>query len=82
VNLSLNTATVRKQCTLEAQLQRAGTKRLLAHHICDRLVPTRDLFTDRGMMGDGVIDLARIRGWWKRDAGEVLRICKERVIAC
>jgi sugar phosphate isomerase/epimerase len=47
---------------LEAQLKRAG-KRILAYHICDWLVPTRDLFNDRGMMGDGVIDLPKIRGW-------------------
>jgi sugar phosphate isomerase/epimerase len=26
-------------------------------------VPTRDLLNDRGMMGDGVIDLPRIRSW-------------------
>jgi sugar phosphate isomerase/epimerase len=48
---------------LEAQIKRAGKKRLLAYHICDWLVPTRDLLNDRGMMGDGVIDLPRIRGW-------------------
>jgi sugar phosphate isomerase/epimerase len=47
---------------LEAQIRRAG-KRVLAYHICDWLVPTRDLLNDRGMMGDGVIDLPRIRGW-------------------
>ncbi len=47
---------------LEAQTARAG-KRILAYHICDWLVPTRDLLTDRGMMGDGVIDLKRIHGW-------------------
>jgi sugar phosphate isomerase/epimerase len=35
--------------------------RIYAHHICDWLVPTRDLLNDRGMMGDGVIDLAGIR---------------------
>jgi sugar phosphate isomerase/epimerase len=46
---------------LEAQIARAG-ERLLAYHICDWLVPTRDLLLDRGMMGDGVIDLPRIRG--------------------
>jgi len=45
---------------LEAALQRAG-RRILAHHICDWLVPTRDLLLDRGMMGDGVIDLAWLR---------------------
>ncbi len=47
---------------LEAQLRRAG-KRVLAYHICDWLVPTRDLLNDRGMMGDGVIDLALTRSW-------------------
>lgn len=47
---------------LEGQLQRAGG-RILAYHICDWLVPTRDLLNDRGMMGDGVIDLPKIRGW-------------------
>jgi sugar phosphate isomerase/epimerase len=48
---------------LEAQIRRAGRKRLLAYHICDWRVPTRDTLNDRGMMGDGVIDLPRIRGW-------------------
>jgi len=48
---------------LEAQIRRAGRKRLLAYHICDWLVPTRDLLNDRGMMGDGVIDLPLIRSW-------------------
>ncbi len=48
---------------LQAQIRRAGKKRLLAYHICDWLVPTTDLLLDRGMMGDGVIDLKRIRGW-------------------
>jgi len=48
---------------LEAQIARAGKKRIFAYHICDWLVPTRDLLTDRGMMGDGVIDLPKIRSW-------------------
>ena len=43
------------------QITRAGKKRLLAFHICDWLVPTADLLLDRGMMGDGVIDIAGIR---------------------
>jgi len=47
---------------LDAQIARAGRGgRLFAYHICDWLVPTRDLLNDRGMMGDGVIDLPRIR---------------------
>ncbi len=53
---------------LEAQIRRAGRDRLLAFHVCDWLVPTRDLLNDRGMMGDGVIDLPRMRGWIE-DAG-------------
>jgi len=48
---------------LQAQIARAGTQRLLAFHVCDWLVPTRDLLNDRGMMGDGVIDIPRVRGW-------------------
>jgi sugar phosphate isomerase/epimerase len=87
---------------LQQQIKRAGKKRILAYHICDWLVPTRDLLNDRGMMGDGVIDLPLIRSWvegagyagfqeveifseldwWKRDADEVLRTCKERVLKC
>jgi sugar phosphate isomerase/epimerase len=47
---------------LAAQIARAGNEgRVLAYHICDWLVPTRDLLTDRGMMGDGVIDLPGLR---------------------
>ncbi len=48
---------------LEAEIGRAGAQRLLGFHLCDWLVPTTDLLLDRGMMGDGVIDLPRIRGW-------------------
>jgi sugar phosphate isomerase/epimerase len=45
-----------------AQIARAGREnRVFAYHICDWLVPTRDLLTDRGMMGDGVIDLSGLR---------------------
>jgi sugar phosphate isomerase/epimerase len=47
---------------LEAQIARAGD-RILGFHVCDWLVPTVDLVWDRGMMGDGVIDIPRIRGW-------------------
>ena len=47
---------------LEGQIARAGKSRLLAWHVCDWLTPTRDLLNDRGMMGDGVIELQKIRG--------------------
>jgi sugar phosphate isomerase/epimerase len=53
---------------LPAQIARAGRDRLLAYHVCDWLVPTTDLLEDRGMMGDGIIDLRRVRGWME-DAG-------------
>lgn len=46
---------------LYAGIARAGAKRLLAYHVCDWLVPTTDMLNDRGMMGDGVIELGRIR---------------------
>lgn len=48
---------------LQQQIARAGRARLLAYHVCDWLLPTRDLLNDRGMMGDGVVELKKIRGW-------------------
>ncbi|MDX6750751.1 sugar phosphate isomerase/epimerase family protein [Geminicoccaceae bacterium 1502E] len=48
---------------IEAEIARAGAAgRLLAFHACDWLVPTRDMLLDRGMMGDGVADIRRLRG--------------------
>jgi sugar phosphate isomerase/epimerase len=35
---------------------------IAAYHVCDWLVPTTDLFAGRGLMGDGIIDLPRLRG--------------------
>ena len=47
---------------LYSDIQRAGSsKRLLAFHVCDWLVPTRDILMDRGMMGDGVVNIPEIR---------------------
>lgn len=46
---------------LHQQIHRAGADRLLAYHVCDWLAPTRDLLNDRGMMGDGVVELKTIR---------------------
>lgn len=49
---------------LRVEIERAGAHdRLYAYHICDWLVPTADLLNDRGMMGDGVIDLRLVRSW-------------------
>lgn len=46
---------------LEKQIARAGRDgRIFACHVCDWLRETRDPLLDRGMMGDGVIDLAGI----------------------
>jgi sugar phosphate isomerase/epimerase len=45
---------------LEAGIARAG-KRICAFHISDWLPDTQDLRLDRGMMGDGVIDIPAIR---------------------
>ncbi|MDB5618610.1 sugar phosphate isomerase/epimerase family protein [Tardiphaga sp.] len=46
---------------LMGQIVRAGRDRLLAFHVCDWLVPTTDILNDRGMMGDGVIDIKSVR---------------------
>ncbi|MGY4626123.1 sugar phosphate isomerase/epimerase family protein [Bradyrhizobium sp. USDA 4486] len=46
---------------LMSQIARAGKDRLLAFHVCDWLVPTKDILNDRGMMGDGVIDIKSVR---------------------
>ncbi|WP_244851027.1 sugar phosphate isomerase/epimerase [Caballeronia sp. SL2Y3] len=47
---------------LESALTSIGNdNRILAYHVSDWLVPTTDLLLDRGMMGDGVIDLKRFR---------------------
>jgi sugar phosphate isomerase/epimerase len=55
---------------LDESLARAGASRLLAYHICDWLTETRDLLLDRGMLGDGVIDLHAL-GQRVRRAGYV-----------
>jgi hypothetical protein len=39
----------------------AGRRRILAFHVCDWLVPTKDILNDRGMTGDGVIDIRSLR---------------------
>lgn len=46
---------------IEAQIQTAAGH-ILGFHICDWLVPTPDMLNGRGMMGDGVIDIRRLRG--------------------
>jgi len=49
---------------LENQIKRCGeNNNLYAFHICDWNVPTVDMLNDRGLMGEGCIDLKKIRGW-------------------
>jgi sugar phosphate isomerase/epimerase len=49
---------------LEKEIRRCGRKKnLFAFHVCDWLTPTTDLLLDRGLMGDGCIDIPTIRGW-------------------
>jgi len=50
--------------TLEAQIARSGRLgALMAFHVCDWKTPLLDLLEDRGLMGEGCIDIPRIRGW-------------------
>lgn len=45
---------------LTKEIQRAD-KRIVGFHVCDWLTPTRDLLNDRGLMGEGCIDITGIR---------------------
>lgn len=47
---------------LAEQIRITGEKkRLFAFHLCDWMTPTTDLLNDRGLMGEGCIDLRGIR---------------------
>ncbi len=49
---------------LKNEIKRCGkNNNLLAFHVCDWNVPTTDFLTDRGLMGDGCINVPQIRGW-------------------
>ncbi len=43
------------------QIARMGGDRMLAFHVCDWLVPTTSILSGRGMMGDGVIEIPKLR---------------------
>ncbi len=60
VGIALDTYAVWWDPDLEAQIARAG-KRIRAFHVNDWLLDTQDTRLDRGMMGDGVIDIPAIR---------------------
>lgn len=44
---------------LEQEIRRAGS-RIIGFHVCDWLTPTTDFLNDRGLMGEGCIDIKNI----------------------
>jgi sugar phosphate isomerase/epimerase len=49
---------------LESEITRCGNNNnIFAFHICDWKVPTVDVLLDRGIMGEGCINIRQIRGW-------------------
>lgn len=49
---------------LETQIKRCGQNdHLAAFHICDWKTPTSDMLNDRGLMGEGCINIKQIRNW-------------------
>jgi sugar phosphate isomerase/epimerase len=53
---------------LEEQIDRCGRAgRIFAFHVCDWKTPTEDLLNDRGLMGEGCINVHEIRGWVERN---------------
>jgi sugar phosphate isomerase/epimerase len=50
--------------TLQSEIKRCGeNNHLFAFHVCDWNVPTIDFLNDRGLMGDGCINVPEIRDW-------------------
>jgi sugar phosphate isomerase/epimerase len=49
---------------LETEIKKCGQmKKLFAFHICDWKINPEDMLNDRGLMGEGCIDLPAIRSW-------------------
>ena len=49
---------------LEQEIKRCGQNdNLSAFHVCDWKCPTLDMLNDRGLMGEGCINIKEIRGW-------------------
>lgn len=49
---------------LEREIMRCGSNNnLMAFHVCDWKVPTNDFLLDRGLMGEGCINIPQIREW-------------------
>jgi sugar phosphate isomerase/epimerase len=60
VGIAVDTYAVWWDPDIEAEIARAG-KRICGFHVSDWLPDTQDPRLDRGMMGDGVIDIPRLR---------------------
>ena len=49
---------------LKKEILRCGANgNIFAFHICDWISPTSDLLNDRGIMGEGCIDVKQIKNW-------------------
>lgn len=49
---------------LEKEIHRCGNNNhLFAYHVCDWKTPTTHMLLDRGLMGEGCIELKKIRSW-------------------
>jgi sugar phosphate isomerase/epimerase len=60
VGIAVDTYAVWWDPDIEREIARAG-RRICSFHVSDWLADTQDLRLDRGMMGDGVIDLPALR---------------------
>jgi sugar phosphate isomerase/epimerase len=60
VGIAVDTYAVWWDPEVDAEIARAG-RRICSFHVSDWLADTQDLRLDRGMMGDGVIDLPGLR---------------------
>jgi len=51
---------------LETEIKRcAKNRKLFAYHLCDWKINMNDMLNDRGLMGEGIIDLKSITGWMR-----------------
>ena len=62
MRLAIDTYAIWWEPELEQEIQRAG-KRIACFHVSDWLPDTQDVRLDRGMPGDGLIDIPLIRSW-------------------
>ena len=75
VGIAVDTYAVWWDPEIEVEIARAG-KRICSFHVSDWLADTQDLRLDRGMMGDGVIDLPALRR--RRRGGRLRRLHRNR----